>query len=542
MKTSTLRGFLALHTWVGLASGLLLFIAFYAGAFTLFHHQLEDWERQPAATAHALAATPDTTPADALATAQRLLDSTLAAHPAAAEDLRLWLPGEHAETPTLYWYENGTASGRQTHILTLDAHGALAEQPELPDFAGLVYRLHYTAGLPAQIGIYLFGFVCVLYGVALVSGVVIYMPTFLRDLFALRAGRNIKRYWQDAHNVVGLLSLPFHVIFAWSGAVLCIGLVMLAPFQFLVFDGKLLQVVQPEIDPTPVVEPAKTAAPLQPVTALVASARQQIPGLVVERLYIQHAGDAKAQVTVEGDTPQGALNARSAVVLDGVTAAPRRVFDPNRQSPGQAFMYGLFALHFGDFGGAALRWLYSALGLAGAFLFYSGNLLWVEARRRHHAPVQRSACIRMAQLTLGVSLGCCAGIAAMAWAARLVPLLTGQPAGEALMPSYLAVFGLMVLWALLRAPSHGARELLWLTAGLHAAVPLLELLDLQRATPAAADGATRLAVSGIALLLATGFALAARQVQQRAQTGDRHSVWAAPQRVAETASAHRPLP
>jgi uncharacterized iron-regulated membrane protein len=533
MKTSTLRGFLAVHTWVGLASGWLLFIAFYAGAITMFHDQLEDWEGQPAHAASAAGVRP-ADPAAALAQAQRLLDATLAAHPAAAAQLRLWLPGEHAEQPTLYWSETGTGAGRQTHIQVLDEHGALAEQADPPDLSGLVYRLHYSAGLPAQVGLYLFGVVCVLYGVALVSGVVIYAPTFLRDLFALRAGRNIKRYWQDAHNLVGLLSLPFHVIFAWSGAVLCIGMVMLVPFQFLVFDGKLLQIVQPEINPAPVVEPARAAAPLQPIAVLLARAQQQIPGLSVERLSIQNAGDAKAVVTVEGEVSQGALNTRSAVVLDGVTAEPRRVIDPNRQSPGQAFMYGLFALHFGDFGGAALRWLYFALGLAGAFLFYSGNLLWVEARRRHRAPVQRGVCVRMAQLTLGVSLGCCAGIAAMGWAARLVPLLAGHAAGEALMPTYLAVFGLAVLWALLRAPSQGAQELLWLTAGLHAGLPLLDLLDLQRATPAAADGATRLAVSGVALLLATGFALMARRVQHRALTGDRHSVWASPLRMALT--------
>src|SRR3546814_14936175 len=41
-----------------------------------------------------------------------------------------------------------------------------------------------------------------------------------------------------------------------------------------------------------------------------------------------------------------------------------------------------FALHFGNFGGAAVRWSYFLLGLAGAFLFYSGNLLWIESRRK----------------------------------------------------------------------------------------------------------------------------------------------------------------
>ena len=29
-----------------------------------------------------------------------------------------------------------------------------------------------------------------------------------------------------------------------------------------------------------------------------------------------------------------------------------------------------------------MRWVYFVFGLSGAFLFYSGNLLWVEKRRR----------------------------------------------------------------------------------------------------------------------------------------------------------------
>jgi hypothetical protein len=44
---------------------------------------------------------------------------------------------------------------------------------------------------------------CVLYGLALAS-VIIYAPTFFKDLFALRIGKNIKRMWQDAHNAIGI--------------------------------------------------------------------------------------------------------------------------------------------------------------------------------------------------------------------------------------------------------------------------------------------------------------------------------------------------
>ncbi len=62
----------------------------------------------------------------------------------------------------------------------------------------------------------------------------------MRELFALRPGHNLKRLWQDAHNVIGILSLPFHIIFAITGALLCLTLVTLVAFNTVAFDGKLM--------------------------------------------------------------------------------------------------------------------------------------------------------------------------------------------------------------------------------------------------------------------------------------------------------------
>ena len=54
------------------------------------------------------------------------------------------------------------------------------------------------------------------------------------------------------------------------------------------------------------------------------------------------------------------------------------------------------------------------MGLAGAFLFYTGNLLWVESRRRKErkggAVDQTRATRILSALTVGVPLGCVAGI------------------------------------------------------------------------------------------------------------------------------------
>ena len=43
MKVSTQKSFRNLHTWTGLLTGLLLLIAFYAGAISVFVHELQQW-------------------------------------------------------------------------------------------------------------------------------------------------------------------------------------------------------------------------------------------------------------------------------------------------------------------------------------------------------------------------------------------------------------------------------------------------------------------------------------------------------------------
>ncbi|MCC4596225.1 PepSY domain-containing protein [Xanthomonas campestris pv. phormiicola] len=512
MKAATLRQFLSAHSWMGLLAGMALFIAFYAGAITVFTHALNDWPR-----AAAVAAPATQTPEQA---AQALQDAVLARHPALAESFSLMLPGEHGALPRLYAFGSAAQPFGGAVQFQLGADGRLVQLPQRSGFADFLYDLHFTAGLPRTFGTYLFGVVCILYGLALVSGVVLYAPVFLKDLFALRPGRNVKRLWQDAHNAIGMLSLPFHVIFAWSGAVLTLGVLLLAPFQYLVFDGKLMQVLAPDFELTPHVQPAQVKAPPLPVADLLARARAASPGFEPESLSFHDAGDANARVEVYGHQPQRRLNTLAGVAMEAATGKVLRVLAPQSMSPGVAALRGLQSLHFANYGGAPLQWLYFLLGLGGAFLFYSGNLLWVEARRKRRQPAQPWRTHAMARLTVGICLGCVAGVSALFVAARLLP-----PGQERY--AYYAVFGLSVAWALLRPTARGAYELLLACAVLTALVPLAALRGIG-GWVAPWSSALLLSVDGCALALAWAYWQMARATHRRGRNGDPNSVWALP--------------
>ena len=217
--------------------------------------------------------------------------------------------------------------------------------------------------------------------------------------------------------------------------------------------------------------------------------------------------------------------------LDTRTGAITKAdYMPGRQGPWFAAVTSFFTLHFGSFGGAPVRWSYFLLGLAGALLFYSGNLLWIESRRRKErkagAVTQTRATRILASLTVGVPLGCVAGISLTIAAAKWLPADRADLAAWHSRIYYL-VFAAAVGWALLRCAARSGSELLWAAAGATAAIPLTTILSPALAHGWSHPGASRL-VDLVAILGAAGFATMARAARRRAVAGPRDSVWAAP--------------
>lgn len=138
-------------------------------------------------------------------------------------------------------------------------------------------------------------------------------------------------------------------------------------------------------------------------------------------------------------------------------------------------------LHFGSFGGNPVRWMYLLLGLGGAIVFYTGNLLWIEPRRKKqrdaNLPEQKRSTRVLGSLTVGVSLGCVIGISATLATTKWLPgLVSNVPAWHE--GIYYAAFLLAVAWAFLRGAARSAYELLYVAVVLTALIPVGSLAAL----------------------------------------------------------------
>jgi len=533
MRADVVRIYKSVHTWTGIVSGMALFIAFYAGALTVFKEPLKRWSSPPAAEQMV-----------PLTEVPTLIARTLAADPSVAADFTVNLHDTEDVPARLSWQVRDTAaddhdqSGVRHLVATLDGNGAVqvreAQPSPLSDFIDV---LHRVIGLPVDSdpSRWVMGVISALYAVALFSGVVVLLPSLVKDFFALRVGRNLKRMWLDAHNVVGIVSLPFHIVMAVTAVVFAFHDQIYELQDRVVHEGRWANAfARPATPPTgsPARDPAGMLTPAQ----LVAAATALSPGFVPSTLQYQRVTTPRAVVRVWGKD-DAAVSPRAMggfVALDPYNGQVlTREFMPGGQSTPGLWISSFFALHMAAFGGSLVQWLYFLMGLAGAWLFYSGNLLWIESRRKRatrggDAPAQRLDTRLMASATVGVCLGCVCGLSLMIAGSKWLP---GR--ADALLPwhqgLYYTAFFAALAWAFARGGARASVHLLWCAAGLTAAIPLGSLLAW--AVPAAGSwvhtSPSSLGVDLTALVGALGLVWMARSTARRVRGGPPDSVWSA---------------
>jgi len=379
------------------------------------------------------------------------------------------------------------------------------------------------------------GVVSLLYGVALISGLIVLLPSLVKDFLALRLGRNLKRMWLDAHNVVGIAGLPFHIVIAATSVAFSLGALLFSAQGTLIYGDKHRATMQRFQAQFRQPQPTGEAAPMAPPAQLLARLRAQAPGFEPEAMTYQRPGDRAAVVRFTGREPGYVMESRyAAVVLSAVTGeVVNDGLRPSRQEPWWRTTMTLAGLHFGQFGGATVTWAYFVLGLAGAWLFYSGNLLWVETRRKRarqdgELPSQRRDVHGLAAGTVGVCLGCVAGLSATIVAAKwLHGRVEDLNHWHAVI--YYAVFLACVAWAFAWGAARSAVHLLGLCAAVTLAIPLATLAALL--WPAlglwAHGSAGVVGVDVVAFIGALCFAGMARATARRVKNGPADSVWSA---------------
>lgn len=484
-KQSFTQSMAWLHTWGGLLLGWALFAIFLTGTLAVFDKEIDGWMRPevPAYTGGQ---------EDAL---QRALGYLQARH-ADAPSWNINLPSERSSNLSVSTGEQRRGGGQ----LLDPATGEPISARETAG-GGFFFRFHFTLNMPRNIGIWVVGLAAMAMLVALISGIVIHKKIF-KDFFTFRPGKG-QRSWLDAHNASGVLLLPFHLMITYTGLVIFYLIYMPAAVDALYEgdrqaasrelrggaveqrterptaggrgqqrDGDMDQAMAGRSDVTARSASAVPLAPLGPILEQAEAAMGPVGGL-----SIQNPGRTDARIDVRpvlGNRIE--LTKGRSMSFDGVSGVVLRMPDESRPSLlTQRVMAGL---HFAQFGGYPMRWLYFLCGMISCAMIATGLLHFCIKRRRKYAE-QSAASQRFHRLVESLNLAVVAGLSlacvGLLWANRLLPVQLAQR-GEWEVRVFFLIWMVALAHALWRPTLRGWAEQLALLALLCVTLPLLNMV------------------------------------------------------------------
>lgn len=503
------------HTWAGLLPGWILFLIFLFGTSAFFMYEISAWMRPELHSAR-------TTPAALDATGAYLQDH--------APDAARWT----VLLPSRRGGEGITASWEPREGSKLEAGEAVLDPASGKPLAiretrggEFLYRFHFELHyMPWWAGRYIVSLAALAMFVALISGIVTHKKIF-GDFFLLRFGKG-QRSWLDAHNIAGVLAMPFHLMITYTGLVTL--LFMLMPWAISANFPSQEAFYKTAYPQGPRLEASGRPAPIMPLSALLDIASRRWKGEKPIYVSIANPGDANAVAELY---PQTDTLAGAAGPLHLDPSIGRLLDNPRMDGPAKATVGVMIDLHRGAFAGIALRWLYFLSGMGGIAMVGTGLMLWTAKRRtKLPDPGRPHLGFRIVErLNAGVLAGAPAGIAAYFLANRLLP--TGMAArADWEINTLFITWGASFVWTIARPMQRAWPELLNACAALFSLVPVVNAITTSRGlVPSLMAGDTVFFGFDLAMLaIAALFALAARRAV--AQEGK-----APPRRTGERATA-----
>lgn len=392
----TLRQSMAgLHTWGGLLPSWLLFVIIFAGTLACFDKELERWMRPALHMPSATTMTAD----DVSQWVQTNVKEPLHVY---------WLHGPTTREPywRLGWEEDETGTrGRAA----FDPHTG----KPMPETVGgeFFFTLHYNLQA-GTVGMYIVGLAGMFMLVALVSGIIIHRRIF-KDFFTLRPQANGQRAWLDAHNLFGVIGLPFHLILAYTGVAIFVATYMPAGAMVAYNSDPLafFEEVQGGYHRNELDQPAGQPASLN---GMLANARQHWGNGEPGWMIVEHPDDASSVVSIRRLDPTRIGSPQDALSFDAFTG---ELLDEQQAPTGYRAYMWLVGLHMAQFGGTIVRVLYALLGLAGCAMLVAGTSVWL--RKREERQIRGLAIVRA--LNGAIFFGLPIASLALLWATRLLP-------------------------------------------------------------------------------------------------------------------------
>jgi uncharacterized iron-regulated membrane protein len=363
---------LGAHALLGVVFAWALYLLCFSGSLAVLADEFAQWE-QPGA--------PRVDVASPALVADVIERSYATTHATGKTISSLYVEAPSPTLPRITVYASG-ANEDDGSTLMADSAGHIVPESKTP-WTDFMRGQHHDFNLPDPYGDYLVGILGTILIAGLVSGLLAHRR-IIKDAFRLRWGGSHRRSNADLHNRIGVWALPFHLVVSLTGSLLGLGGLIIGVLALIAFKGDQQKAAGALLGPQPTadVRPAK----LPDVRPMFGTIEVRAPGSAIASVMIAKPGTHGQVVTVYTAAP-GHLTRAEGWSFTG----EGRLISKAGFTDGTVGMriYGMITpLHYGTYGGLALKLIYVILGGSLTTLVASGLTVWLGRRREqgHAAP------------------------------------------------------------------------------------------------------------------------------------------------------------
>ena len=293
----------------------------------------------------------------------------------------------------------------------------------LTHMARTIYELHYFRQIPV-IGIYLSGLVGFFFLFAVITGLLTHWKNIANKFYAFTTKGNWKQIWTNGHVSLGFITLPFQVIYAITGSLLGLSLLLLAPTAFLTFNGdttEVIKVVRPDRG-IKYDDKAKDITNEITFNSTYKKVSSENPKFNVTYLYAMNYGkeDGTISVNVTDHKSLGSDGNYIYALKDGELLS---AIVPEKKAYSKGALAVLIKLHYATYGGIFLKIIYFILAMVTCYVIISGVMIWRTARdNKKYTDKQRRFHHRVTKFYLAITLSMFPSVGLIFIANKLVPL------------------------------------------------------------------------------------------------------------------------
>ncbi|MEM6644658.1 MAG: PepSY-associated TM helix domain-containing protein [Bacteroidota bacterium] len=385
----------SIHSWVGLYAGVVIAVLSVTGVLALYKVEVD---RTLNASLFETAPGPQPVPISAV------VDSLRSVH-GAEYHTQTYPPKQAADTwKATFIIPSGLAFEQLEVFIDPYSGHVLGERDYTRSFAYFLRTIHVRL-YESLFGRQIVGLAGIALLLSTITGFWIYGRFMKNQLLAAIRTKNLRIKMADYHKLIGVATLVFNLMIAITGAWL-----------------GLQRFVQPvvvgdrpggfEVAEKPLTE-AEDLAFAVDYGRVVQTSALLFPEFVPH--FIQSSRDGSRTLRIMGDVPGAAYERHTfSLTLDKHDLSELHRYDIREAPVGEKLFYLQESMHFGDFGGIALKLLYSFFGITSGFLSLSGFVVYLKRteRKRSNHPTFVELKPLLLRWTYGI-LGVCAVLAVL---------------------------------------------------------------------------------------------------------------------------------